>query len=191
MKNNTLVPECEALAFARQFIADERATGSFDNWGVSVFDKDGGTVLISRLINMLINGDLRHALVVIDWARDGFWLADTAIRNVCDEHIRHGLPIPPLLTEYYLAKPVSRPRGGDKTKNILSDLFLVTLVMTLCERFGLKETRSAYSRRKESACSVASRAATESGLHRGGESALNKIVKRYLPAVRWLTLDRA
>jgi hypothetical protein len=199
MTTNTLpVPvtaESEALAYAREWIADMRASRDFCGLGVGVFDEDGGEVVIGNLINMLLNGKSECALVVLDWAYAGWPPADTAIREICSECARRGIPVDPLLAEYQARAmkkaPLSRKRGGDLSQNILCDIALVTLVMTLCEKFGLRETRGPYSRRRESACSVVSRAATEAKLHRGGEDALNKIAKRYLPGVRWLSYQNA
>src|SRR5262245_16123486 len=200
MTTNTLpapvTVEAEALAFARQWIADMRASNDFNGWGISVFDKQGGAVLVNRLMRILIDGDLHQALLVCDLARAGWWPADRAIRDVNSDRARQGLPPLPLLNEFAArhldGEPPPSQATRSKVTNILFDVALATLVMELCERFGLKPTRSAYSHRRPSACSIVARAASEVGLHRGGEAALNKVWKHHARALTpgWLALGQ-
>jgi hypothetical protein len=179
--------EVEALNHARQWIENMR-TSDFNGWGVSPFDANGGAVLINQLVRLILNGEARHALIVIDWARAGWEPADLAIRNVLAEYAHRGVLPPPFLTEYLVRSLIESPssslsRGRNKMSNLLFDIALVTLVMTLCERFGLNPTRNPSARRRPSACSIVAQAASEAGLHRGGESAMNRIWKRYAPAL--------
>jgi hypothetical protein len=189
------VIEAEALAFARKWLQDMRTT-DFNGWGVSPFDANSGAVLVNQLMLILLQGNLQQALIVLDLARARWWPADRAIRDVNAEHARRGLPPMPLLTEFAARHldgepPPSLPRGRSKIPNLLSDLALCALIMTLCEDFGLKPTRNPSAPRP-SACSIVARAASEAGLHRGGESAINKIWKRYARAVTfgWLHNSR-
>jgi hypothetical protein len=184
----------DALIFARQWIADIRAS-DFNEWGVSPFDASGGAVLVNRLMRILLDGDTYQALLVLDLARAGWWPADRAIRDANAERVRQGLPPVPLLTEFAVRHldgepPPAMSQGKSKIPNLLADLALCTLIMMLCEQFKLKPTRGACSRRRPSACSIAARAAGEAGLQRGGESSLNKVWKRYARALTpgWLAL---
>jgi len=65
--------------------------------------------------------------------------------------------------------------AGRRPATFLRDFFLVYLIVELTEKFGLKPRRNQLGKkRRASACSIAAIAAAQTGLHRGGEGAMQK-----------------
>jgi hypothetical protein len=182
----TLV-EAEALEFARDWIARGRE-GDFLGLGYSPLHPDAGRAFLRRMIRQYALGPDRQMLTIIDCARAGWDDADLVLRDLILEYTNRGEPLPAFLATYnaeiVTGRIIPRPRGRKRAANLLQDISIVTLVLELIERFGLKPTRyQAGSKRRPSACSVAAGAMAESGLHRGDERAIQQIWLRYAPAV--------
>src|SRR6266511_411250 len=122
---------------------------------------------------------------VAAYARHGFDDADIALRELIAEKVDRGEALQGVLAGYSveLLHP-RRPslRGRKKTHNLLQDIVIVTLIMVLIERFGLKPRRNPLSKHP-SACSIAEVALKEAGLGRGGEDSIRKILERYSPSI--------
>jgi len=110
-----------------------------------------------------------------------------AMRELIAEYIHRHEELPPTLKAYNIRilnphfRPPEKGSGQAKAANVLEDLVLMTLLMSLIERFHYLPTRG--SQRRHCACSIVSLAATRAGLHRGDERSIKKIWDRYAPSV--------
>ncbi len=180
--------EQEALAFARDWIERCRA-GDFGD-GYAPLHPEAGRAFTRRVIK---NFALTHPFAmdhIVAAAGEGWDDADIMLRGLIAEYTSRHEPLPAPLASYNirLINPQTqrppKPRGRKMAGNVLADIVVAALIMTLLERFPLKPTRSQIGRkRKPSACSIAHAAMTEAGLHRGAEATVQKIWQRYEPAI--------
>jgi hypothetical protein len=188
-------PVCDeaALAFARQFIASMQE-GEFMGLGCTALHPDAGHRICRYIMKAYAGRDDVFGgaamLRMMDYARAGWDDADIALREMILDYNRRHEPLPPFLETYNaeivlgLTDPTARGQPGTpRAANLVQDLILMTLMMELVNRFGLKPTTFYYAARRPSAASVAARAAAECGLHRGGADAMAKIWQRYAHAV--------
>jgi hypothetical protein len=135
--------KAEALAFAREYVA-RRREGDFLDLGYPLLHPEVSKAFAQRLIRMaMLDADIM--LQVIDAAylgwRDGRDALDSLIFDLTNAH----QPLPSFLADYN-ARSIKgtlppRLRGGQKSSNILQDIFIVTLIMELAERFDMQPTR--------------------------------------------------
>jgi hypothetical protein len=176
--------EAEALAFAREWIARCRE-GDFLGLGYAPLDKAAGHAFARRMIKGYALLHPLNMTEVADAARAGSDDADLALRELAAEMLDRGQPLPSVLASYtveVLHPRLPRLRGQKKAANLLQDVSVVALIMTLVERFGLSPRRNPASNHP-SACSIAATALSEAGLHRGSEEGIRKIWRRYSPSV--------
>ena len=176
----------QALAHALQFVAAMQQ-GDFIGLGCAPADPDAGRRFLRRMLAHWM-GSARGQLDLVNWALAGWADADIVLRELIVEYSnRHEAP--PAFLAFYIGqiasdRTVPRKKGRKKATNLIVDIMAVTLIMDLIERYHLKLTRyQAGKKLKESACSVAAKALSEAGLHRGGERALMKILDRYKPGI--------
>jgi hypothetical protein len=179
--------EGEALAFAREWVVRANE-GDFFGLGCAPLHPDAGRLLLRRLIKGAALGNPFMMADLVECAEGGWDDAGIALRELIAEFVNRNEPLPAVLAAYNikLLDPRRAPRtpGRKHGAQHLQDIAVVTLVMELIEQFHLRPTRNQDGRkRRSSACSIASRALTEAGLHRGGEEAMHRIWKRYAPRV--------
>jgi hypothetical protein len=179
----TLLPisyhEAQALAFAKQQIAIMR-DGAFFDVGFGAFHPDAGRVLLRRIMGDVASLNGGALLQLIDFARAGWDDAHLTLTQMITEYLHRGETLPPFLATYnaeVLNRRVSGPVGPKPATQFVADLVICMLMAELITRFGLKPTR--YSKRRPSAASITAQALAEAGLHRGAESAIEKVWKRW------------
>ena len=178
--------EAEALAFAREYVARSRE-GNFLDLGYPLLHPEVSKAFAQRMIRMaLCDADIM--LQIIDAAYLGWRDGRDALDNLILDLINAHQPLPSFLAEYNARRLKGtlppRLRGGQKSSNILQDMFIVTLIMELIERFEmLPHRRQTGRKRKPSYCSIVNAAMTEAGLHRGGERAIEAVWDRYKASV--------
>jgi hypothetical protein len=184
----TLV-EAEALIFAREWIARGQE-GDFIGLGCGPLDPNAGHVFARRMIKLHALGHPLNMAEVIHCAHHGSDDADLALRELAAEMLDRGDPLPAALAAYTIEAlhPAGLPRlrGQKKASNLMQDISIVALIMTLVERFGLSVRRNEATDHRASACSIVARALDEAGLTRGNknpEEAVRKIWRRYSPSV--------
>jgi len=115
-----------------------------------------------------------------------------ALDEMSDLYLKHAEVIPAFVRTYIAKRRHGhiRPRGGKSAAtNHLRDVCIMVILLKLVDRFGpsLKFTRAPYERgsrprsspRAPSACSIAHRALSETGVFGGDEAAVNKIYGRF------------
>jgi hypothetical protein len=119
---------------------------------------------------------------VAHWARNGLDEADQVLREIAAEHVDRGEALPRLLEGYVvelLHPGIGRRPGRDLSKSFPQDVCIAMLVLLLTELLPLRPTRYGRSSANPSACSLIAAVLSEAGIHRGGESAVQKIWTRY------------
>ena len=123
-------------------------------------------------------------LAVIDLARDGMVDAQDVLDDLKNDYLHANQQMPPSLADYFIrGKPAGNP-ARSKSSNYLSDPAMAALVEQVIDRFHLKPFRGASLRgesRKLSACAVVAIVFAEAGLHRGSESAVETVWRRFEP----------
>ena len=180
--------EREALAFARDWIA-RCQEGDFGD-GYAPLHPEAGRAFVRRLLKIGAQMSPFNMDNLVELAKAGWDDADVALRDLIAEINNRYEPLPAILAAYniWLINPRApqprTPKGRKKATNILADIGVATLIMTLIERFPLNPTRSHIGRKRNaSACSIAWLTLTEAGLHRGGEEAVQQVWKRYAPTI--------
>lgn len=182
----TLDDEAEMFAFAREWIARFRE-GNFMDLGLA------GHAFVRHLIKQIALMHQFNMDEIVKAANAGWDEADIALRELISEYAQRHEPPPAALAAYLISysnpnyvRP-TRSRGQKKASNIVRDIVFVTLIVELIERFPaseLKPTRFQLGRKRQhSACSIVASVLAEAGLYRKGEEAIQKIWKRYSPAV--------
>ena len=131
--------EAEALAFAREYVARSRE-GNFLDLGYPLLHPEVSKAFAQRMIRMaLCDADIM--LQIIDAAYLGWRDGRDALDNLILDLINAHQPLPSFLAEYNARRLKGtlppRLRGGQKSSNILQDMFIVTLIMELIERFEM------------------------------------------------------
>ena len=186
IKLPTTFVEANALAFAREYVARCRE-GNFLDLGYPLLHHEVSKAFAQRMIR---DGDARRRHHVADYRRRLSRLARwprRARQSDFDLTNAHQ-PLPSFLADYNARRLKGtlppRLRGRQKSSNILQDIFIVTLIMELIERFDMQPTRRQTGRKREpSYCSIVSKAMAEAGLHRGGERAIEAVWSRYKASV--------
>jgi hypothetical protein len=186
IKLPTTFVEANALAFAREYVARCRE-GNFLDLGYPLLHNEVSKAFAQRMIKMAMR-DADIMLQIIDAAylgwRDGRDALDSLIFDLTNAH----QPLPSFLADYNARRLKGtlppRLRGRQRSSNILQDIFIVTVIMELIERFDMQPTRRQTGRKREpSHCSIVSKAMAEAGLHRGGERAIEAVWSRYKASV--------
>jgi hypothetical protein len=158
----TTLIEADALAFARaefEWFRNNRI--NLFGVDVSVLDQDGAHQLARHSLKIKAMRSVAGMMDVVSYARAGWDLADEALRELILEFENSHTQKPDYLTAYAMdvIRDGSAPgiRGPQKADNFLRDLAICVVVSKTCERFGLKPTRSRYSR-KPSGCSIVAQA---------------------------------
>lgn len=181
----TLDDEAEMFAFAREWIARFRE-GNFMDLGLA------GHAFVRHLISNSTDASVQHGRDCqgserrLGRSRYSLARIDFRIRPTSRAAACRACCLPDQLLEPKLC-PAHKSRGQKKASNIVRDIVFVTLIVELIERFPaseLKPTRFQLGRKRQhSACSIVASVLAEAGLYRKGEEAIQKIWKRYSPAV--------
>jgi hypothetical protein len=145
---------------------------------------EAGRAFLRRLMKQAALGNAFAMDDLVAVADAGWDDADIALRELIAEFVNRNEPLPAVLAAYNIRalnpSRAPRARGPKPATNTLQDITIITLLTELVERFHLRPTRYQLGRRtRSSACSIASVALTEAGLHRGGEKAIQQIWGHY------------
>lgn len=163
------IREAEAVDYARQCIAFARS-GQLKLWGVvpgAWFEKSENQRACRLMIRELMLRDVTILMDAVAFARAGYEWWEDCLRELILEFQNRGAPMPTYLAAFameltrgvrYLRK-AGRHRGDD----IVRDMIITSVVGIVAERFNLRPTRNAASRRV-SACSVVAVALEREGM---------------------------
>jgi hypothetical protein len=184
------VDDGPALAEARALVARFREPYQGpDDWlftaGLSPLHPQAGHRMVRGMLKRYALYHPLNMTEVCAWARAGSDDADLALVELIAEFTERGEQLPLGLAAYNLElihpRRPSRFRGRKKVTHVMQDMIIVTMIILVIERSGLKATRRQST--KPSACAIVARALEEAGVHRGGEKAIEKIWQRIAPAV--------
>lgn len=180
-------PKTGAMAVAREMIRRGREGGDSFFTAFGPLNPEAGHQTLRAMLKDYALSNATSAAQVCNWARLGWLDAELAMRELIvelgerDEELSS--PLKTLKIE--LLDPnntIRHARGRAKSQDFLQDLYISVMVLLLTEEFPLRATRGGRSS-KPSACSIVSLAMAAEGLHRGGESAVEKCWKRYKPMI--------
>jgi hypothetical protein len=173
--------EAEALAHARGAFA-ELHDADLLGLGIPTIHPEAGPIFVRSTLKMIALSHPLNMMSVIDHARAGWYEADTVLRELTIEIVDRGDSLPTALGAYtmeVIRGHPPQPRGPKKATNALQDILVAGVVCELIERFGLKPTRNALSRRV-SACDIVAAAVNEAGIGRSvGYKAVERLWLRY------------
>jgi hypothetical protein len=177
--------EVAAVDFARSWVK-RMLEGDFLGLGLPPLHPQTGSALLRRMIQEYAMHDPGQMLLAIDLAYLGVEDARIALSDLILEFTNRHEPLPSFLAEFN-ARMIrgslpARLRGQKKITNYIQDVCIATLVMELIGRFCLKPTRYQYGRkRKLSASSIVADILSEFHVHRGGETDVQDIWRRWWP----------
>jgi hypothetical protein len=161
----------EALAFARQWVADQLKVDPFGT-GYSLLDQRHGSAWLKQHFKIRAMSHPYHMAEVAAEGRAGWAEAHDALIELKNEFLARGQVPPPQLVAYGIEAdhPHLRRRAhaAKKTRQIFQNIALGVLVYELLVRFpNLKATRSRLSgKQTPTACSIAVVAFNEARLGR-------------------------
>jgi hypothetical protein len=151
--------EAAALEFVRQemdYWRRHKLPLPFWDDAVDVFDQADARRLARERFKDAARSDACNMMVVVEWARAGWDIAQDVLRDLILEYENTGRPKPTYLAAYNMEivagwQPprISGPKRGDQ---IFRDILIVSLVGRVHEIFRLPLTAS--SRRRRSCCAV-------------------------------------
>lgn len=171
-----------ALDFAKSEIEKWRDE-PIDLFGIPLlwFDKQDNRRLARQIIKWTALEHPSRMMTVVDWARQGWGLADDALRELIVEYLDRGQQLPTYLASYNMdvaAGRHRRTRGQQKADNFLRDIAITIIVERVADSFGIKPT--GRSARRKSACGVVAEAlASTPGAANLGEKGVAEIWRRY------------
>lgn len=147
-----------ALAFAREKLLqmrDERLD-AFAGIEAAWLDKADNRTFAVEMMKRYAMGSPANLMNLVDYARQGWGLADRALRELILEYINRGQMLPTYLAAYNMEivqqRPPRRP-AREKADYFLRDIAITSLIIVLIDRFGL----TPYGRHS-SACSIVAEA---------------------------------
>ena len=145
------------------------------------FDKLDNRRLAREVLKRTASASPERIMVVVDWAKQGWDLADEALRELIVEYLDRGERLPTYLRAYAMdvaAGPTRRLRGQKKSDNFLRDIAITITVDRLCKSYGLKPT--GRSARHKSACAIVAEALSSTpGVANLSEKGVAEIWRRY------------
>lgn len=173
-----------ALSAARLLVRRNLEPGEFIGGTVvaAPLDPAGARPLVLAMLRRYATMSAWSLSEVAHWARDGLDEADQVLGELATEYLNRGEPLPGILAGHVAEQfhPRLRRRPGPgRAKSFPQDVCICQLVLWLTQMFPLRPTRSGRSAVKPSACSIVATALAEAGIHRGGESAVQKIWLNY------------
>ena len=175
----------QALSAARALVRRNLEPGEFIGGTVFVapLAPEGSRPIVLAMLRRYASLSAWNLSEVAHWARGGMSEAHQVLCEIAAEYLDRGEPVPNILTgyvvEHFHARQDRRPGRPVRARFFAQDICIATLVMLLTEVLPLRATRSGRSTAKPSACSVMATALAEAGVHRGGESAVQKIWLSY------------
>jgi hypothetical protein len=161
--------EAQALTYARERVASLRDNKLELRMGrISWFDKADSRRLVVQMLKAVALEDSMNMMTVCDCARNGWDVADQALRELIIEFENNRKDKPTALADYTMEitragiKP-SRRRGPKGSNYILRDVAVSGVVFQVHLKFGLDPYRNEASPRP-SACSIVSKAMREEKL---------------------------
>lgn len=185
-KPPALQPHAAALVFATERIAFWRET-AVPLWPLPALkwlDKTASHRYFVEMIKLSALAHPSNTIIIVDYARQGWDLADTALRELILEFHDRREQLPTYLASYNMeivheiGERSPRPRGPKKSDIFLRNIVLASIIGDVAERFGLNPTRNRTAARKPSACLIVAQALATNGMALS-EDALVTIWKRH------------
>ena len=157
----TTLIEAEAVAFARAEI-DWYRDNPIPMFGIDVrfLDRDDARRFARHTVKTHALHHPTNMMMICDYARAGWDLADEALREAIIEFLDRGELLPTYLASYNMEVArggFRRASGPKKADNFFRDIALMAVVENVGKKFGFKPTRNLASKRP-SACSIVAQA---------------------------------
>jgi hypothetical protein len=148
--------QAQAINFVRETVRHFREHDISEIINVRAFESESGRRFAREIMKQFAARHVDNTMLVADWARQGWTLADEALRQLFRELTDRGE------TSVYLSAYVMEVTRGQirhrpaprAESQYFRNVIIVSMIIDLVEKFDLKPTRNPTTQRKLSACSI-------------------------------------
>jgi hypothetical protein len=149
--------DAEALIYAREDARYFRERG-IDLLGINIriFESEDGQMFAREMLKWIAYRHVDNLMTVVSWARQGWTLADEALREMYREMTDRG-EFSTYLNSYMMEVARGQIRclpGQRKESHFFRDVIIATMIEAIAEKFDLNPTRNQVTQRTSSACSI-------------------------------------